>query len=1227
MARDYSLRLFSLNVNGLRSTVKRKSVFRYIKEKQFDIACLQESYVTDDVSEKWKMEWGGDFVSNNFNSHSCGQIILLRKNVFDNVVVLKSSRRILVVQVKFQNKKIIIVNVYAPNCVAEKNRFFEELTEVIRNLDSEQIVVCGDFNCTLNDDLDNISGEKHPRSNITHFNDLVAKCDLYDTWRLFHPQDKAYTWCRNKPFLARRLDYIFVNSNTFEKTIESSILSLSSTDHRGCSIVVKLSDMERGPGYWKLNNNLLNDIDYVNQVNTLIDEYVHEITDEADYQMEWEMLKVKIKTFTSNYSKLKSAKRRNLLVKMYDELDTVEKELARNPDRVTLHSKRIKIKLEIELAEQHRVRAAQTRARVKWVEEGEKNTKYFLGLEKSRANAKIMEEVYNENGTLVSKQSEIVNVQKRYFSNLYKDKVNSQGLEQKVEQFIRTTTIPTLSEEQKNSCEGQVTESELLNALKQMKNGSAPGCDGITTEFIKVFWTHIGNLLTKVFNSSFEKKSLSSNQRKGIITLIHKGKDLPRNNLKNWRPISLMNSDYKLLAKCLAIRLSCVIDDIVNNDQVAYIRGRQVSSLLRLIDDIIEQTDVMQKHGLLFAVDLSQAFDSISKPYILIAFKKFGFGDSFCQWVETLMADTKSCMNYCGWLTEYFSVDSGIRQGCPFSPLAFILALELVAIRIRESRDVQGISILDTLIKIALYADDITLFLQDEQDMYHALDIFQEFSEISGLKINKVKSEAMWLGTRKESLDSFFGYTWKRRLKILGICFANDKSASLIEENWLNKVESIKRVIHTWEKRNLSIMGKILIAKTFLLSQFVYVIQAISIPNVVLVEINRLLFRFIWRKKDCNRRAFEKVKRTVLCSEYERGGLNMINIIQMQRAALLHWVARLTSASNDEKWKSIVKSIFKSFGPNLICFYSNVKWRNFKGIHQIKSCFWKSVLQAWLDENKHDLNQPVPTFLWNNSFMKHQGAVLFFPDWIKANVLSLGDVHGPDGFITFHDVCQKIGQSASRILEYYAVRAAVHQFQRRNTNNTTDIDLQNIPVFNGKRIASYKEFRKALEIDSSVTPCSHTFWNRKLGKELTKETWLIPRITTKETRLRVLQWKIIHNIYPTNILLCKMRVTDSRICSYCPDKIDYMEHFFYECPVVLHFWKSVKQYILINYGTQIDISVLEALFGVPKTRDIPLETLQKINHLILIAKMCISIYKKTNSKAPLSIIFENQLNI
>ena len=116
-----------------------------------------------------------------------------------------------------------------------------------------------------------------------------------------------------------------------------------------------------------------------------------------------------------------------------------------------------------------------------------------------------------------------------------------------------------------------VVESELLYALKQMKNGSAPVCDGITVEFLKMFWTRISKLLTLSFNSAFENGNLSSSQRTAVITLIHKGKDLARDNLKNWRPTSLTNSDYKLLAKCLALRLGDVINDAVSGDQVHFI--------------------------------------------------------------------------------------------------------------------------------------------------------------------------------------------------------------------------------------------------------------------------------------------------------------------------------------------------------------------------------------------------------------------------------------------------------------------------------------------------------------------------------------------------------------------------------------------------------------------------------------------------------------------------------
>eukprot|EP00745_Piridium_sociabile_P035677 TRINITY_DN6259_c0_g1_i1.p1 TRINITY_DN6259_c0_g1~~TRINITY_DN6259_c0_g1_i1.p1 ORF type:complete len:106 (+),score=3.96 TRINITY_DN6259_c0_g1_i1:206-523(+) len=103
---------------------------------------------------------------------------------------------------------------------------------------------------------------------------------------------------------------------------------------------------------------------------------------------------------------------------------------------------------------------------------------------------------------------------------------------------------------------------------------------------LKMFWGRIGKLITASFNEAFEKGNQSAFQCKAVITLIHKGKDLERNDLKNWRPISLTNSDYKLLAKCLALRLGDVIHDVVNMDQVGYIKGRRISSLIRLVDDV-----------------------------------------------------------------------------------------------------------------------------------------------------------------------------------------------------------------------------------------------------------------------------------------------------------------------------------------------------------------------------------------------------------------------------------------------------------------------------------------------------------------------------------------------------------------------------------------------------------------------------------------------------------------
>ena len=130
------------------------------------------------------------------------------------------------------------------------------------------------------------------------------------------------------------------------------------------------------------------------------------------------------------------------------------------------------------------------------------------------------------------------------------------------------------------------------------------------------------------------------------------------------------------------------------------------------------------------ALDYKAAFDTMSKEYIVWAFKRFNFGENFVKWVDVLMKNTESCINYMAWLSQSIEVSSGIRQGCPFSPMAFILALELLAIKMRADPSVKGISVPRNhkcFLKLLLYADDITLFLQDRDDLKNVLSLVSYF--------------------------------------------------------------------------------------------------------------------------------------------------------------------------------------------------------------------------------------------------------------------------------------------------------------------------------------------------------------------------------------------------------------------------------------------------------------------------------------------------------------------
>ena len=209
--------------------------------------------------------------------------------------------------------------------------------------------------------------------------------------------------------------------------------------------------------------------------------------------------------------------------------------------------------------------------------------------------------------------------------------------------FLSNLGLPSLSEDERRLCEVPFSLDDLKLSLDSMENNKSPGNDGLTREFYGKFWTYIGDLLYESFRAGFIKNELSTSQRQAIIKLLEK-KDRDRRFIKNWRPISLLNIDVKLLSKTLASRLKDVLPSIIHSDQTAYVSGRFIGESARVISDILETSVKLNLDGYILTMDIEKAFDSMDHSFLIEALKVFGFGDIFITWIKIILKNQESCV-------------------------------------------------------------------------------------------------------------------------------------------------------------------------------------------------------------------------------------------------------------------------------------------------------------------------------------------------------------------------------------------------------------------------------------------------------------------------------------------------------------------------------------------------------------------------------------------------------
>ena len=464
--------------------------------------------------------------------------------------------RFLWLKVLINGQAFGLLNIYAPNTETEQLTFFDKIRSLLEAKRDKNVhfIIGGDFNMVRNFSKDKRGGQQKSRPRVVQqIENILEEFSLVDIWRAKNPWLRQYTWAQKVPPVACRLDMWLIPNQFLQITKFAKIVNSVATDHR--AVVINISGENytpRGPGYWKLNTTVLQEAEYIHTIKNVISEIKKQNeTDNIDPRIHWEEIKCAVRAASIQYCKTRARKKREREKYLTKKLQELEQQLYDlNPDIVQEYDN---IKKEFENLYDEKAKGAMLRSRARWIAQGEKNTKYFFGLEKRNFTMQTITQLDVGKKDLIENPKEIQGEIFKYYKSLYTSKVADVDAPE-YDKFFDLKNFPRLSVQDAKTLQKPINLIECESAIREMADSKSPGCDGLPVEFYKKFWTDVKDDLFKAYTHGLAEGELYYSQTRGIIRLLPK----PLRNLfllKNQRPITLLCADYKILSKVLANRL------------------------------------------------------------------------------------------------------------------------------------------------------------------------------------------------------------------------------------------------------------------------------------------------------------------------------------------------------------------------------------------------------------------------------------------------------------------------------------------------------------------------------------------------------------------------------------------------------------------------------------------------------------------------------------------------
>ena len=885
---ETKLILLTQNCRGISDERKLKHLlnnsYKLTKSTANFIIALQETMITSD--QRLRFGWRGSYVFTPGSGHGRGCVTLLPTHVQPVPNTLTHfGQRGHVFKATIDQNSAVIANVYSPNGHNRDKIDFikgvKEAIEVIRD-PNDDVYLMGDLNTVF------AAFETHCRS----FSNQEQRCSmqikqiidslaLEDIWT---NNRTAHTWRQSGTKKSSRLDRIYFSHNWIKKNEVTVDWTFTNSDHG--AIIATFTDgitMKRTRPL-RLNPELLKSSTLAN---SFLQEYTTQLQQIPNYWNPHLTLEFHKCAIRNAYLKINSEdKKRQKLDFDFLKEDLHEHISALEKTTDTARSNRLmnkinQLKAKISKLNLERGTALANKLKTKWYNEGERSNKYFLSLLRKRdRNGQLTELEVNNN--IITDETEIEKHVTDFYTQLY-NQPQRQVTQREKDELLGL--LEPLNPGEVNAIMSPLTKEMLHQTLKNTQD-SCPGPDGIPYSYLKATWEWFGPALLRAWEYSQQTRTLAESHKTSWLRLIPKaGKNIK--DLKNWRPITLSNCDHKLITKTLSKVMSDNIERVISGNQTAYLRQRSISDNLRIISlaNKLAKKDERLK-GLLIALDAKKAFDSVNHQYIRDILNKIGLNDLIPTF-DLLYEESQVDIMINDKLCKGYNIRNGVKQGDALSCTLFILAMEPLIRNIAANQDIETLRSPKYKVnfpKCIGYADDISILTTDRITCVRAaIREYEKFTKVSGLQLNADKTEIFNLSSAFRAKNYKFVYegqdttvTNLEEIKVNGLLLASDP-----DDTHRRNFEEVKRKMDkqfaAWSNRGLSLLGKILIYKTFALSQIIYTARVIKYTDKEHAELRNLIYKFLWNRNYHGSKAPDRIKRSIMTQQIKDGGFGMVD--------------------------------------------------------------------------------------------------------------------------------------------------------------------------------------------------------------------------------------------------------------------------------------------------------------------------------------------------------------